>query len=611
MAERILNTRIRLKYDSYYNWHLKNPVLQAGEIAIATVDTNETTHPSPSKMTNLPNIVLKVGDGTSTYNNLKFVSALAADVHEWAKAADKPTYGYTEITGLEAELARVSAAADTDTQYKLVAIDEDNYKFALQASPKGADNAWTTISELNLSGIVSSIKALEDKFVGMEEATVVAHVANKIAGLDNAGQTIINGEIISSVSEADGVISVSKRALKTEDFKDNLIKQSAIIGLPKTLEDINTAIGNAQSGSLTDAKAYTDDVIKGLDYNGGENHGTHKFATIVTQADGVVAADYAQPKIEDVDGLTTRLSGIDDEILKKQDQLYFTSKPDDADNKVATQTYVNAAVANLTGAMHFIGKVDSLPADGTGYNPGDIIMVPDKDNSDIMIEYVLDKEYNWQQLGHESIYELKDDAGKKYAELEKAIDDLEKKHDDEMDALELDHTNRLNALDKKYDDTIKGLDYTDQVVSKQFVTAVSEADGVIAVTRRGLATSDFGTGENAILPVDAVIGLPSALENATKAGTDAAAQALIDAKADAQARIEALDSNIPEETNKVISGFDIADGVIKPDSVKKVTLAKIATTGNVNDLIQTTGDYLIFNCGNSAVGTADEFKVVE
>jgi hypothetical protein len=113
MATNTLNTRILLKYDSYANWTKNNPVLKAGEMAIATVaniDTNKTTG-----FQNLPNVVLKVGDGTSHYNDLKFVSALAADVYEWAKAADKPEYGYKEITGLEAELARVSAAADTDT----------------------------------------------------------------------------------------------------------------------------------------------------------------------------------------------------------------------------------------------------------------------------------------------------------------------------------------------------------------------------------------------------------------------------------------------------------------------------------------------------------------
>ena len=41
MAEHTLNTRILLKYDSYANWTSNNPVLKAGEMAIATVASND------------------------------------------------------------------------------------------------------------------------------------------------------------------------------------------------------------------------------------------------------------------------------------------------------------------------------------------------------------------------------------------------------------------------------------------------------------------------------------------------------------------------------------------------------------------------------------------
>ena len=766
MAEKILNTRLLLKYDSYANWTTNNPILKAGEMAVATVANNEANQ--ATGFTNLPNIVLKVGDGTSHYNDLKFVSALAADVHTWAKAASKPTYEYTEITGLEDELARVSAAADTDTHYNLVATDAANHKYELRSKEKNAVE-WTKVADLDLSGIVSRVKALEDKFVGMEEATVVAHVQKRIEALDVAEVKVGQGEIIEAISEADGMISVSKRALVKEDIPT--IEQTQVNGLPKALEDINTAIGNAQSGSLEDAKKYVDEKFDALDYAGGEfgehkfaikvteadgaieveyaqptisdiaelpakiqeiegdiddleankqdnlgfegeynketnkvvtkahltsviedlesdgaGFGDHKFVIKVTEADGIVTPEYAQPVIADIDGLTDRLSGIDGEIAKKQDQLYFTSTPDNANNKVATQTYVNEAVANLEGAMHFIGKVDALPADGTGYNAGDVIMVPDAEDSNVMVEYVLDKTGTWQKLGHESIYELKADAKTKHEAIEKAIADLEKKHDDEMDALEEDHTERLNALDAAYKKAIADLDHDEvKAGTGEIIEAVSQADGAISVSKRALVAADIpelaqskitglvdklneidqaitdaeggaladakkyadeqilakindldaaevkaGQGEiiDSVSEADGIVtvtkralvkedipvieqtqvnGLGDSLAAAAKAGTDAAAQALADAKADAQARIEALDSSITEETDKVVAGFSIVDGVITPESVKKVTLAKVATTGNVRDLIQTAGDYLVFNCGNSQVGTENEF----
>ena len=750
MAEHTLNTRILLKYDSYANWTKNNPVLKAGEMAIATVANIEAN--KATGFQNLPNVVLKVGDGTSHYNDLKFVSALAADVYEWAKAASKPEYGYKEITGLEAELARVSAAADTDTQYNLVATDAANYKFELRSKEKSAVE-WTKVADLDLSGIVSRVAALEGKFAGMTEATVVAHVAAEIAKLDADGETAGQGEIISAVSEADGVISVSKRALVKEDIPT--IEQSQVNGLVKALEDINTAIGEAEEGSLADANAYTDAEIQKLDYNGGE-FGASKFATKVTEADGVIAVEYAQPAIGDVsgletrlsgiegnvtnlqnnkqdnlgfegeynketnkvvtkahltsviegldsdgagfgehlfvtkvteadgivtpvyaqpiiadiDGLTDRLSGIDGEIAKKQDILGIVDGYNKETNKVATVQYVTDAVADLNGAMHFVGKLDAVPGNVEGYKAGDVILVG-------YDEYVCDGN-TWLPLGNESIYQTKEQAGKDHEAINGTIAALEKKHDDELAALTKKHDDELAALDKKYDDTIKGLDaaevkagtgeiieavsqadgaisvskralvaadipelaqskitglvdklaeidqaigesgsgaldaakeysdaqlkakvesldYTDTAVAKEFVTSVSEADGIIAVTRAALVATDIP-----VIEQTQVNGLGDALAAAAKAGTDAAAQALADAKADAQARIEALDSSIAEEADKVISGFSIADGVITPDSVKKVTLAKIATTGNVNDLVQTAGDVLIFNCGSSS-----------
>lgn len=96
MADKTLNTRIRLKYDTLANWTSNNPVLLAGELAIVEVPNNvDPIH-------NAPAILMKVGDGTSTFTELSWSSALAADVYSWAKAATKPTYTAAEV-GAEAE----------------------------------------------------------------------------------------------------------------------------------------------------------------------------------------------------------------------------------------------------------------------------------------------------------------------------------------------------------------------------------------------------------------------------------------------------------------------------------------------------------------------------
>lgn len=83
--EKILNTRIKLKYDLYSNWSTNNPVLLEGEVALAYVPTADPNHnvsvgEGSVTGTTPPQVLIKVGDGTNHYNDLKYVSALAADV---------------------------------------------------------------------------------------------------------------------------------------------------------------------------------------------------------------------------------------------------------------------------------------------------------------------------------------------------------------------------------------------------------------------------------------------------------------------------------------------------------------------------------------------------
>lgn len=80
--EKILNTRVQLKYDSYTNWTTNNPTLLAGEIAIAKLTTTHAVKPTEND-TQAP-VLFKVGPGQ--FNDLPWASALAADVYDWAKA---------------------------------------------------------------------------------------------------------------------------------------------------------------------------------------------------------------------------------------------------------------------------------------------------------------------------------------------------------------------------------------------------------------------------------------------------------------------------------------------------------------------------------------------
>ena len=92
MAEKTLNTRFQLPYDTYTNWSTKNPKLKKGEMVQVEV-------PAPKDaIIQAPSVLIKVGDGIHNFNDLAWTSGLAADIYDWAKAATKPSYKTSELT---------------------------------------------------------------------------------------------------------------------------------------------------------------------------------------------------------------------------------------------------------------------------------------------------------------------------------------------------------------------------------------------------------------------------------------------------------------------------------------------------------------------------------
>lgn len=215
-----INTRIKLRYDTYENWIKNDPVLLAGEVAVATVAANDAE--GKPGFQNLPNVVIKVGDGSSKYSALKFVSGLAADVHDWAKATEKPEYQATEIKGLETYIGE--KVQDTNTQYTIVKVND--YQYKLQKKELGEESFADTGVVIDLPNDTAAISALQGKFEGMTEATVVAHVAAEIAKL-NIGNYALKTEVQAVQKELtdyqtsnDQVIEAIKDHATVDSFAD-------------------------------------------------------------------------------------------------------------------------------------------------------------------------------------------------------------------------------------------------------------------------------------------------------------------------------------------------------------------------------------------------------
>ena len=119
-----LKTRIQLKYDTLANWSKTdvagkggNLVLKAGEVGIVQVPTGAT-----AEQTTPPAVLMKVGDGSTAFKDLPWVSGAAADVYPWAKAATKPSYNYSEIKNTLAKNGKLKAdeCFDSEKQFSIM-----------------------------------------------------------------------------------------------------------------------------------------------------------------------------------------------------------------------------------------------------------------------------------------------------------------------------------------------------------------------------------------------------------------------------------------------------------------------------------------------------------
>ena len=604
-----LNTRIALKYDSYQNWQDHNPILLKGEIAIAELPVSENKpgagEPNAAGSTpaiqNAPNILIKVGDGTNHYNDLKFVSALAADVYSWAKAATKPTYSAGEITGLKDYIGQ--QIQDTNTQYRIVAVDDSAYSYKLQKKDIGdADYSDVAGSVINLTNVDSRLDTLEAA-IG-ENGAVATKIANAIGALDYTGKAADAAKFVTNVTETNGIIEVTTGSIEVADVPE--LPQNKVTGLQTALGGKQDKVPFENIPSESDKVATVKSIttrIGALDHVAADDAASAtKVVAEVTQADGIVtvkkvAVANILPDVADTEnGFVVAVNQTDGKIAvthkSATDVLSFAGNYNGAENPIATRDYVTGAVADLNGAMHFIGvsTTDPLSENGptianvTSFKAGDVVLFG-------YDEYVYDGT-KWVTLGNESIYAKAAEVNTEFGKVRKELADAKTALQGEIDGdIAAAHT----AITKEIGDKIETLDYTGKGSQGKFVTDVTETNGIISVTATNLVASDIP-----VIEQNQVNGLGTALNNKQNVVpfeyTPAESDKVATVKSITE-RIGALDYSIAEENNKVISAFTVTDGVLQTDSVKKVTLHKVATTGKLEDVEQ--NGLIIINCGTA------------
>ena len=433
MATKILNTRILTRIDTLENWLKSSIILKKGEMAIATVPTGDTNGAS----LHLPATVIKIGNDVNTFAELPYLQAIAADVPTWAKAAT-PAIPAENITGLADFIS--GEIQDTDTQYTLIKGDND-YTYKLMSRAKGAENYTTEVATLTIPNPTSDINALKT-LVG--DVAVATQISNAIAALKlsetyeakgaaAAVQTALLGDaaeayntlgkledaVIAAQASADEKTTMA--AVEAKDYATKTEAQgyaTAVVGTAADTADKDTVKGaKAYAKGLNDA---TNTRVEALETAIGEGGsvgsqidakigeldaaevavGTGEIIEKVSQTDGKISVSKRALVAGDIPTIEqSQVNGLGAALAAKQDVLAFQSDNYDKEtNKVITKSDLDAAVAGLSGAVHFIGVKESLPTSG---NNGDICIVGNK-------EYVYStSDSKWHELGDETIYAVK------------------------------------------------------------------------------------------------------------------------------------------------------------------------------------------------------------
>lgn len=286
MANPNFYTRIQLKYDTWTNWTKEAALAKVplkGEVCLVEVPGTGTSNLSHKDATSVtkPAVLMKVGDGVTTFGELPWLSAKAADVHEWAKqdvAAFKTWLDKSVDEGgagfaTDAELAnaiqglRSELETDTNTQYQIVK-DSDNYTYKLQSKEKGsndwADVSGSTIEDTDTQYTIEKVKSDEDKWelkyktvVEEEyksfEPPVYIDMTGTISEINSKLSTIENNYIKSVVLGDDGLsltVTPNTGAAQTYTIQDTTYGIATKDDLGLVLSDEATN-GNVSVDSTT------------------------------------------------------------------------------------------------------------------------------------------------------------------------------------------------------------------------------------------------------------------------------------------------------------------------------------------------------------------------
>ena len=306
MAEKLLQTRITLKYDTLANWEASSLILKAGEAAVATYTIGEGDAAVKA-------VKVKYGDGASTFANLPEVTAVSADLSNAIAALRTEFETYVSEHGAAFEAYKTAQTEKDSAQDQALAdhIDAFNeytagqatkdaaqdkaladYKTEQAAKDKAQDDALTAHEQAYATDKAAQAEkdAAQDaaltKEIGDREAAVLAEETRAKGveeSLQNQINTIINNPdtegVINSINEFTqyindhGEIAEGFRtdidanadaieALETKHDAYQVANDAAVAAVDKKVDDLDASLATiAKTGNVNDLIQTDGDVL--------------------------------------------------------------------------------------------------------------------------------------------------------------------------------------------------------------------------------------------------------------------------------------------------------------------------------------------------------------
>ena len=615
----------KLRYDTYTNWMNSDLILKPGEAAIAVFPNTNQLQPPKA-------VGVKIGDGRHYFDELPWIQALAADVYDWAKEANKPTYSANEITNL-AEFVQAHSSGSgggggsSSGSYQIV-WDANSSKYILQQWDEQSQSWNDTASEIDLSTILTRINTIERWANGATTnlgniydpitSIVYEEVIKYINKLD-VDDTEVAHQFVTSVNEVDGKIQITRSIISASDITGGVL--------------------DTEYGGTGLTRLEEDELMV------GSTNGTITTRTFVTEIDSTNRRSFAT------------VGAIID--------------------------YVTQMTAGITGAMHFVGEATiTIPINSrvdpqiVGYTfinaqPGDVILA---NNAQELVWTGSE----WRLLGDEGSYAIKgsivntdiaEEANISQSKIDGLSDTLNGKVD-KVEGKQL-STNDFNAEAK---DKLDNIEYEAQVNVIEHVflnneeiqpTTVSNLEKSIDLHFNGMTPEqgekldgiEAGAQVNIIEQIQ-LNGTPVTPSNGVvnleiREFTEQDAERLatvqenviehiyfdgVEQPPDSEKTVSITSNPHTEHINKIehilvngqeflpqtINSVEKTVNLVLDDTVlnlnaiigaryptgaetyadidvtsKKLELSHLAATGNVQHLLQTQDTYIILDCGNS------------